>query len=450
VQADLSLAASPHSFEEVVVERGAARAADAARTADYAVVVVGNHVLVNGREAVDRPGLALPSQQLELVRATAAAKPGRTIVVIVGSYPFAVGEIQDNPDVAAVLYTSHAGQAAGTALAEALFGDYSPAGRLTATWLADESSLPHGPSGAVDMLEYDVLAAGLTYRFSRAPYVYPFGHGLAYTSFSYDDLSVPVVVEDAAPFHVRLAVTNTGTVTSDEVVQVYLHSRDSAYGDNVAGKQLVGFDRVKAIRPGETRPVTIDVDPRDAAVWDAVSQRTILEAGSYDLMVGASSVDVRLSALLRIEGDAIGTLDLTTTRNAWEYYTVGRGVSHWEVSKRRTLARQGGYHSVVSRRAGDHIGFTNVDLGGASGMALRVATTTAAWADVARSTIEVRLDRPDGPLLGTARFPPTGGRQAFRSVRASLRVVHGVHDLFLVFGNGGIYLDTVQLLPVDA
>jgi beta-glucosidase len=228
-------------------------------------------------------------------------------------------------------------------------------------------------------------------------------------------------------------------------VQVYLHSRDSAYGEQVAGRQLVGFAREKAIRPGETRPVTIRVDPRDAAVWDAVSQRTIVESGSYDLLVGASSADIRLSTLLRIEGDTVGTLDLSTTRNAWEHYTIGHGVSHWEVSMQRTLARRGGYHSVVSRRAGDHIGFTNVDLAGAEGIALRVATTTAGWADVASSSIEVRLDRPDGTLLGEVRFPPTGGRQTFRTVRGGLRRVYGVHNLFLVFGNGGVYLDTIQL-----
>jgi hypothetical protein len=77
---------------------------------------------------------------------------------------------------------------------------------------------------------------------------------------------------------------------------------------------------------------------------------------------------------------------------------------------------------------------------------LRVATTTAAWADVSACTVEVRADRPGGPLLGTVTFPATGGRQVFRTASADLREVAGVHDLYLVFGNGGIYLDTVQLL----
>jgi beta-glucosidase len=439
-------AGEPARFHELRIEGGVERAAQVAAAADYAVVVVGSHPLINAREAHDRPGLALAARQRELVRAVAVARPGRTVVVIVSGYPLAVKEIQDDPNVAAIVYSSHAGQAAGTALAEVLFGDYPPAGRLTATWLVDESSLPRA-GGAVDMLEYDVLAARLTYRYSVAGYVYPFGHGLTYPAFRYRDLSVASEVDAGTRFPVELTLTNTGTVPSDEVVQVYLHSRDSAYGDNVPRRQLVGFARVKDVQPGETRPVRVEVDPRDAFVWDVVSQRAVVEDGGYVLLVGASSEDIRLSARLRIRGETIGVLDLTTTpRNAWEQYTVSRGVSHWEVSKRTTLARRGGYHSVVSRRAGDHIGFTRVDLTGTTGVALRVATTTAGWADVAASTVEVRADRPDGPLLGTVTFPATGGRQDFRTASADLREVAGVRDLFLVFGNGGIYLDTVQLL----
>jgi beta-glucosidase len=326
-----------------------------------------------------------------------------------------------------------------------LFGDYAPAGRLTASWLADESSLPTGPTGNVDMLEYDVLAARLTYRYSEAVPVYPFGHGLTYPAFGYERLVVPPVVPAGAPFTVQFDLTNQGEVTSDEVVQVYLHAKDSAYRDSVPRRQLVGFQRVKALRPGETRPVAVPVDPADAFVWDVVSQSRVVEAGRYDLLVGASCADIRLATEIAIDGDTLGVLDLTVARNAWEHYTIGHGVSHWEVSRRRTLAREGGYHAVVSRRAQDHIGFTRVDMPGVDGFELRVATTTAAWADVARSTVEVRADRPDGPLLGTVTFPPTGGRQEFHTVRADLRAPDGVHDLYLVFGNGGIYLDTVQL-----
>lgn len=452
--ADVQAAAK---FTEHVLESGATRAAAVAKAADYAVVVVGNNVQVNARESQDRPGLTLSPQQAKLVHTVAAARPRRTVVVIVSSYPFAVKDIQNDPNVAAILYTSHAGQAAGTALADVLFGDYSPAGRLSATWLTDESSLPkmgpdadgHDPVYTVDMLEYDQLAAKLTYRYSDAKKVYPFGHGLSYTTFAYRGLSVPSIVHSERTFDVRVRVTNTGRRRSDEVVQVYMHHRTSAYGENVAKKQLVGFQRVKDIKPGETRNVRITVDPKDMFVWDAVTQSAIVESGRYDLMVGASSEDIRSHAAVRMEGRSIGSLDLTTRRNAWEYYTESRGVSHWEVSKANTFARNGGYYSVASRRAGDFIGFTKVDLERVDGVELRVATTAADWADVRRPLIDVHVGHPSGPRVGSVVFEPTTGLQDFRAVRAALRLPHGKRDaqnLYLVFRTGGIYLDTVELL----
>ncbi|MFI6345402.1 glycoside hydrolase family 3 C-terminal domain-containing protein [Streptomyces sp. NPDC050560] len=445
-------------FHEVVLERGAKSAAGLARSSDYAVVVVGNNVRVNARESQDRPGLALPTGQLELVRATAAARPGRTVVVIVSSYPYAVQEIQDDPNVAAVLYTSHAGQAAGTALADVLFGRCSPAGRLSSTWLRDESSLPrmladadgHEPQYTVDMLQYDQLAAKLTYRYSTAPYTYAFGHGLTYTTFRYGKLVLPGRARAREPFTVSLRLGNTGRATSDEVVQVYVRSLDSAYGDNVPVRQLAGFLRVKGVRPGESRTVRVRVDPADLAVWDPVSGTTVVEDGRYEIMVGAASDDIRLRGTLRIAGHTIGTLDLKGhARNAWEHYTVSSpGITHWEVSKENTFAGRGGYHSVASRKAGDHIGFTRVDLRGVRGVELRVATTDASWAGVDRPAVRVHADAPDGPLLGTVSFAPTGGLQDFRTAHTALRQDpggDGHRALHLVFTEPGIYLDTLRL-----
>jgi beta-glucosidase len=445
-------------FTETVLEHGAEKAAALARSADYAVVVVGNNVRVNARESQDRPGLELPPRQKELVHATAAARPGRTIVVIVSSYPYAVQDIEDDPNVGAILYSSHAGQAAGTALADVLFGRYAPAGRLSSTWLRDESSLPrmyddadgHEPQYTVDMLQYDQLAAGLTYRYSKAAPTYAFGHGLTYTTFRYGHLSVPRTAAGDRPFTVALRLENTGHVTSDEVVQVYARPLDSAYGSNVPRGQLVGFDRVKALRPGESRQVTIEVDPRDLALWDPSRGATVVESGRYEMAVGASFDDIRVRSTVSVEGHTIGTLDLTgSAHNAWEHYTVSSpGITHWEVSKENTFRGRGGYHSVGSRRAGDHIGFTRVDLRSARGIELRVATTTARWAKTANPAVRVHADAPDGPLLGTVSFEPTGGLQEFRTVSAPLAAAPAggpQRSLYLVFTEPGIHLDTLRL-----
>ncbi|MCD0442182.1 glycoside hydrolase family 3 C-terminal domain-containing protein [Glycomyces sp. A-F 0318] len=433
---------------ETLVEDGPAAAAAVAAEADWAVVLVGNHPLVNARECFDRPGLDLAPRQADLVRAVAAARPGRTVVVVVSAYPLAIGDIAHDPNVAAILYTSHAGQAAGTAIAEALAGDYAPAGRLTSTWLADTTSLPKpGPNtepwrvDEVDMLEEDVIAAGLTYRYSTAEPVYPFGHGLTYTIFEYGALEVPAATDADTPFEVAFDLRNTGDRTSDEVALVYAASNDSVYGDRVPRRQLAGFQRVKDLAPGETRRVAITVDPQDLFVWDVVSGKRVVETGTYAIAVGAEGPGARI----RIEGETIAPLDLSATANVWEKATIAQGVTYWEVSKLHTLKREGGYHSTASRRPGDYVGFTNVVLDGATGIELRTATTGAAWADLADPVIEVRAGTPDGPLLAAVEVPETGDRQAFTDVTAPLEGAEGTQDLFLRFRAGGVYIESIRL-----
>ncbi len=435
---------------ETLVEDGPQAAAAIATEADWAIVFVGNHPLVNARECFDRPGLDLAPRQADLVRDVAAAKPGRTIVVVVAAYPLAIGDIAADPNVAAILYTSHAGQAAGTALAEALVGDYAPAGRLTSTWLTDISSLPKpGPRAdefrvsEVDMLEYDVISAGLTYRYSKAEYIYPFGHGLTYTEFTYGDLQVPSTVDASERFTAAIDVTNTGERTSDEVVLLFASIAASAYGDRIPGTQLAGFARARDIEPGETRRVEIEIDPQHLFVWDVVRGKRIVETGDYLFGVGVDSEGPE--AEVRIEGETIAPLDLTQTANVWEKATIAEGLTYWEVSKLHTLKREGGYHSTGSRRAGGHVGFTKVILDGAKGIELRTATTGADWADLADPVIEVRAAAPDGPLLAEVEVPKTGDLQTFTEVTAPLTNAEGTQDLYLVFRTGGIYIDTIRL-----
>ncbi|WP_168801506.1 glycoside hydrolase family 3 protein [Glycomyces buryatensis] len=437
-------------LSETLVSDGPAAAASIAAEADYAVVMVGNHPLINARECYDRPGLDLAARQRDLVREVAAAKPGKTVVVVVSSYPLAIGDIASDANVGAIVYTSHAGQAAGTALAEALFGDYSPAGRLTSTWLADLDSLPKpGPEteeyrvNEVDMLEYDVISAGLTYRYSDTTSVYGFGHGLSYTTIEYSGLEAPASVRADEPFTLAFNVHNDGERTSDEVVLVYSHHNGSTYGRDVPRPQLAAFTRVKDLVPGETRRVEITVDPADLFVWDVVSGKRVVESGDYVFFVGPERGAT--AAEIAIEGETIGSLDLSATQNVWEKATIAQGVTYWEVSKLNTLARQGGYHSVASRRAGDHVGFTKVELDGATAIELRTATTSAAWANLADPVIEVRAGGADGRLLAEVTVPITGDLQKFVDVEAPLVGAEGVENVYLRFRAGGIYVDTIRL-----
>ncbi|MCW3844450.1 glycoside hydrolase family 3 C-terminal domain-containing protein [Micromonospora yasonensis] len=157
---------------------GTAEAAALAAAADVAVIALGNHPMVDGRETEDWVDLALPAGQEELLRAVYAANP-RTVLVVTSSYPYAVGWAQAH--LPAVLWTSHGGQEHGNALADVLLGDADPGGRLTQTWYADAAELP-------DLLDYDIIGADATYLYHRGEPLYPFGHGLSYARFEYVDL----------------------------------------------------------------------------------------------------------------------------------------------------------------------------------------------------------------------------------------------------------------------
>jgi hypothetical protein len=159
------------AFAVQPLSSGRSDAVRAAREADVAVVVVGNHPLINGRETEDRVDLALPPAQEALLRAVHAANP-RTVVVVQSSYPYAIDWAQDH--VPAILWSSHGGQEFGHALADVLFGVEAPAGRLTQTWYASAAELP-------DLLDYDIIAADATYLYFRGTALYPFGHGLRTT-----------------------------------------------------------------------------------------------------------------------------------------------------------------------------------------------------------------------------------------------------------------------------
>jgi beta-glucosidase len=275
-------------------ENGAA--SRAARAADVAVVVVGNHptcdagweqcpVQSDGKEAVDRRSITL--EQEELVKKVYAANPN-TVVVLKSSFPFAVNWTQGH--VPAVLHLTHNSQEEGHALADVLFGDYNPAGRLVQTWPASIEQLP-------PMMDYDIRH-GRTYMYFRGTPLYPFGYGLSYTTFAYTSLrtssrTIPV----SGSVNVTFDLKNTGTRAGEEVVQLYVTHRNSSV--ERPSKELQGFARV-ALQPGETKLVTLKLDAKQLAYWDAKSKRFVVEPDKVRLIIGGSSADVRLSRELSV------------------------------------------------------------------------------------------------------------------------------------------------------
>jgi beta-glucosidase len=274
-------------------------AVNLAAESDVAIVFVGNHPVCypqnepcsllpsEGREATDRKAIDLDPTQLSLIRSVKAANP-KTIVVLISSFPYAIGWIQDN--VPAILHMAHTSQEEGNAIADVLFGDYNPAGRLVATWVNSLNDLP-------PMMDYDIRK-GRTYMYFKGQPLYPFGFGLSYTTFEYSNLRTSAdAVNGAGEVVVSVDVKNTGTRAGDEVVQMYVKRVDSAVERPI--KELRGFERV-ALRPNETRTLRLPLKGTGLTYWDAARRSFVLEPGAVAIMVGASSADARLEKTISV------------------------------------------------------------------------------------------------------------------------------------------------------
>ncbi|MDQ1720850.1 MAG: beta-glucosidase [Pseudonocardiales bacterium] len=271
-----------------------AEAAEAAREAEVAVVVVGTNEQVES-EGFDRDSLALPGRQDDLVRAVAAANP-RTVVVVNSGSPVTMPW---RSEVQAVLLTWFGGQEYGRALADVLTGAVEPGGRLPTTWPADEADVPVIDVTPVDgVLRYDE-GIHIGYRAwlrAGAEPAYPFGFGLGYTSFGYESLSVSPGAGGAdGTAEVTLRVRNTGARTGREVAQVYLSRPDSAVDRPV--RWLAGFAGV-TVPAGETATVTVTLPRRTFEHWQ--QDGWALEPGSFTVQAGPNVADLPLNAELTL------------------------------------------------------------------------------------------------------------------------------------------------------
>jgi beta-glucosidase len=271
-----------------------------AAESDVAIVFVGNNPTCGaafgqgclpseGKEAVDRKEIDLPKDQLNLVNQIVRANP-KTIVVLKASFPYSIGAIQES--VPAILYMAHSSQEEGNALADVLFGDFNPGGRLAQTWVKSVADLP-------DMMDYGIRK-GRTYMYFKGQALYPFGFGLSYTTFAYSNLRTSAdSVNAAGDVVVSVEIKNTGSRAGDEVVQMYVRCLNSAVERPV--RQLRGFERI-TLQPNETRTVRLPLRGADLAYWDVGKQSFVVEPGRIGIMVGASSVDVRLEKTIEVIG----------------------------------------------------------------------------------------------------------------------------------------------------
>ena len=273
-------------------------AAALAKKADVAIVVVGNHPVCNagwdqcpapsnGKEDVDRKTIVL--EQEELVKKIFAANP-KTVEVLRSSFPYAIVWSQQN--VPAIVHMVHNSQEEGHGLADVLFGEYSPAGRLTQTW-------PTGDDQLLPILDYNLLD-GETYLYSKKKPLYAFGYGLSYTTFDYRGVSTSSQQLDPdGSVQVKVKVKNTGKRVSDEVVEMYVQHMGSAV--TRPQLELKGYKRVR-IEPGAKKDVALELKARDLAYWDTPDHVWRVEKEKVRILAGGSSDKLPVQAIVEVTG----------------------------------------------------------------------------------------------------------------------------------------------------
>lgn len=289
--------AEGYSIEDEKVDAkliGAARAL--AEKAEAAVVFIGMTDNFES-EGFDRTHLGIPANHTALLEEVLKVQKNVVVVLSNGS-PIAMSWVDKVP---AILEGYLGGQAWGGAVVDLLFGKANPSGKLAETFpvrLEDNPSYLNFPGDRRQVEYREGIFVG--YRHYDAAHVtplFPFGHGLSYTSFSYGVPSLPASITEGQPLTVKVAVTNTGTVAGAEVVQLYVGDRQASVLRPV--RELKAFSKV-ALAPGETKTVTLTLDRRAFAFWSVEAHAWIVESGEFDLWVGSSSRDLRQNAVVTV------------------------------------------------------------------------------------------------------------------------------------------------------
>lgn len=275
-----------------------ARALEIAQKADVVVFVGGTDLDVSD-ESNDRTSLDLPGDQQKLLESIHAVNPN-VVLVLETCSSVTIPWAQEN--CPAIIEAWYDGQAQGNAIADVLYGDFNPCGKLTSTWYRSLSDLPAG------MLEYDIRKAGYTYMYHTKPPLYPFGHGLSYTTFDYSDfaLSSSRLSKDGE-ITATTTVTNTGDKAGAEVVQLYATCKSTIDRPQL---QLIGFARVE-LEPGESKEVSMTFKHEQLAYFNTSKQTFDVEEGTADIHFAASSADIRHTLPITTEGATVKVTHLT-------------------------------------------------------------------------------------------------------------------------------------------
>lgn len=271
-------------------------AVEAAKTANKVVIVAGLPDQYES-EGFDRDVMSMPENQLRLIKEVTAVNDHVIVVLQLG----APVELPFKDDAEGILLSYLAGQACGKATLDVLYGNVNPSGHLAETWPVHCSDAPSSLyyPGSLKTSEYreSIYVGYRYYNKVNCPVNYPFGHGLSYTTFSYDSMSIE---ESGDGYNVNVNVTNTGNVAGKEVVQIYVGKSDSKIFRTAP--ELKGFAKVE-LAPGQTKTVTVFLGQDAFRYYNTKVNAFCHEGGKYEIYVGASSRDYRLEGSVELSGD---------------------------------------------------------------------------------------------------------------------------------------------------
>ncbi|MBE9915608.1 glycosyl hydrolase, partial [Paenibacillus donghaensis] len=271
-------------------------------------------------EGFDRTHLDMPSSQCELIRRVAAVQPN-TVVVLSNGAPIVMPWLDD---AKAVLEGYLGGQATGSAAADVLFGKVNPSGKLAETFPVRLEQTPaylNFPGGKNEVFYGEGLFVGYRYyEAKKEKPLFPFGYGLSYTTFAYEQIEVDkVLIKDTESVNVTVTVRNTGSRAGKEIVQLYVKPVDSSVVRPV--KELKGFEKV-SLQPGEAKKITFTLDKRAFAYFNTEIHDWFAETGAYEIVAGPSSADTPLAAEVKVVSTGVPFRKVTRNTKFYELLAI--------------------------------------------------------------------------------------------------------------------------------
>lgn len=378
-----------------------------------AIVFGGNNPEIGAREGCDRRTLSLPEKQTELLNAALKVNQN-TVLCLVSGYPYAINDER----VSSIMHITHAGPALGTAIYRNLYGEISPAGRCPMTWYTSEKEL-------CDIKDYNIIRTGTTYQYYEGKPLYPFGYGLSYSVFHYSKLKTDKLsYEKDEVIRVSFELENIGTRTADEVAQLYVVPPRLPM--TLPKKQLKGFKRVSVPR-AETVVVEIELPVNELAFWDVNNGCMEVFSGEYELEIGASSADIRRSAVVHINAADFPGIDVSkefSAINSTDYL----GVTFDADENLEEYALINDWQSHITYESCIMNGFCGVEVTASN--CASACKLTFSCPDINRVVAEVEI-------------PAMGSYTAFKVFKAEAQAVSGIHPL-RVTANGNVSLKSFR------